>query len=445
MHTGAVPAVRAFRRRLGGIVRDTGWTGANEIVTLLTGLVVLQVLIVGLGPAAYGRYAAVAALSGILTTLSSVWVVMLLLQYTLQQGRQIDEAFRVALGLAVPASLLALVVGAGLGALLIPNLSLPVIVAFVAAELLGGVLFMVSGAAVQAVSGLPAATRVRLFSIITRFTVVVGVGLSGRASLPLLAACLLLGNALVGLIVFLVVTRRLRLRRLPARPQMADVRQGLPYAGVLAALSIQEDSDKIFLATLANPVDAGLYAAAYKVVQLGFIPVRALLSSSHPRFLVNTPGTNREHVRRAVRFTAPTAAYGIVATLGIVVLAPVVPEIFGEEYDGTLPLLIGLAPLVLLRTLSLFPPNALLGLGRYTLRLKAILGCTLVNLALNAALIPVLSVTGAIVATLITEVVVGVVVWWCLVKAQHSHDTDYRGNDRPSTADEPESAGAAPH
>lgn len=409
-------------RRLGGIVRDTGWVGASEVVTLLTGLVTLQVLIVGLGPVSYGRYAAVAALAAILTTLSSVWVVLLLLQHTMQDGLSVPDAFAVSLGLAVPAAGVSLVVGVCLGPFLIPTLSLPTIAAFVAADLLSGVFFMVSAAAVQAADGLPAATRVRLLALLTRFVAVLGVGVSGRPSLPLLAACLLAGNAAVGLLVFLRVTRRLGLPRLPRRTRLVHVRQGLPYAGVLASLAVQEDSDKIFLARLADPVDAGLYAAAYKVVQLGFIPVRALVGSSHPRFLVDTAGVRNEHLRRALTYTAPAAAYGVVATLGIVVLAPVIPTVFGSEYDGTLPLLMGLAPLVLLRTLSLFPLNALLGLSRYRLRFLAILGSTLLNLALNAVLIDALSVTGAVLSTLITEVALVVIVWSCVVAAQRRHD-----------------------
>lgn len=410
------------RRRVTGMARDTGWTGANEVVTLATGLVMLQVLIVGLGPAAYGRYAAVAALAAILTTLSSVWVVLLLLQHTLRDGRDVRSAYRVSLGLALSASVLAMGIGVAIGPLLIPSLSLPVIAAFIAADLLGGILFAVSGAAVQAVHGLPPATRVRLLWVLTRFVAVVLVGVSGRASLPLLAGALLTANLLVGGVVFLRVTRSLGLRRLPIIPRWHSAKEGLPYAGVLVSTSIQEDSDKIFLARLADPVNAGLYAAAYKVVQLGFIPLRALLASSHPRFLVNTPGVTNEHLSRAIRFTVPAAAYGLVATIGIVVLAPVVPVVFGSEYDGTLPLLIGLAPLVLLRTLTTLAPNALLGLGRYSMRFYAFFGCTVLNLVLNAVLISAFSVTGAVVATLCTEVVLVMVIWGCVVRAQRQHD-----------------------
>jgi O-antigen/teichoic acid export membrane protein len=164
---------------------------------------------------------------------------------------------------------------------------------------------------------------------------------------------------------------------------------------------VQEDSDKILLVRFADDTDAGLYAAAYRLVQLGFIPVRALIGSSHPRFLVNTPGEKKEHLGRAVRYTRPAALYSIVALVGIVVTAPVVPAFFGSEYDGTLPLLIALSPLVLLRSLSLFPLNALMGLGRYGTRFAIIAAAAVLNVGLNLVLIPPLSIWGAVIATMI--------------------------------------------
>jgi O-antigen/teichoic acid export membrane protein len=429
--------VRSIWHRLRGIITDTGWTGAKEVVTLVTGLVVLQVLIVGLGPAAYGRYAAVSVLAGILTMLSSSWVQMLLLQRTLRNARPLDEAFARSLGMALPATAVAFALGCVLGALLIPGLAFSTIALFIAAELLGGLLLQLSAAAVQSARGVPAATRVRMLLVLTRFFVVVGVGLSGRADLPLLAVSLFVGYGLVGIVVFWWTTRTLSLPRLPTRFPAHDLREGLSYAGTLAALAIQEDSDKVFLVRLVDPVSAGLYAAAYRIVQLGFIPIRALQASSHPRFLVNTAGARNEHLSRAVRYTLPTAGYGVAAVVGIVMIAPHVPLLFGTEYEGTSSLMIGLAPLVLLRSLSLFPVNSLLGLERHRLRFLTMLACTVLNLVLNAALIPHHSVWGAVAATLVTEVVFVLAAWGALSVAQRRHDQHTPPVSVASTADAP--------
>jgi O-antigen/teichoic acid export membrane protein len=410
--------------RLTSIVRDTGWVGASEVVNLVTGFVILNVLIRTLGPVGYGRYVAVAALAAILVTLSSTWVIMVLLQQGLQDRRPLREVHAESLGLASSAALLALLAGLGLGHLLLPDLPMVVVAAFVGGELLGGVLIHVSAAIVQVAHGLPAATRVRLMQTVSRFLVVLVLALSGEFNLPALGASLLTTYAVVGTAVHLHTVRRLGLRPWPARPTMKGLRTGAPYAGVLVSLAIQEDSDKILLVRFADDVEAGLYAAAYRLVQLAFLPIRALIGSSHPRFLINTPGVRNEHLDRAVRFTRPATLYSVVAVVGIIVTAPVVPAFFGSDYDGTLPLLIALSPLVLLRSISLFPLNALMGLGRYGTRFAIIASAALLNVVLNLALIPALSVWGAVLSTGVTELYLIVLVWVGLVRAQRHQDRE---------------------
>ena len=409
--------------RLTSIVRDTGWTGTSEVVNLLTSFLILNVLIRTLGPSGYGRYVAIAALAAILVTLSSTWVVLVLLQRGLQQERPLRQAHAEALSLAFWAGVLAFVLGLGLSRLLLPELSLGVVAAFVGAELLVGVLVQVSAGAVQLADGLPAATRLRLLPTLSRFFVVLVLLLLGTFDLQTLGFALLATYSTVGGAVYLTTVRRLGLRLLPGGLTWTGLRDGLPYAGVLVSLAVQEDSDKILLVRFADDVHAGLYAAAYRLVQLGLIPIRALLGSSHPRFLVNTPGERGEHLGRAVRYTRPAALYSVVAVIGIVVTAPVVPAFFGSEYDGTLPLLVALAPLVLLRSVSLFPLNALMGLGRYGTRFSVIGSAAVLNVALNLVLIPRLSVWGAVIATMVTEVYFIVLVWAATVRGQRRHDS----------------------
>ena len=417
-------------RSLAEVVRDTGWVGVAEFVTLVSGLAVLNVLIVGLGPAGYGRYAAVQALAATFTTLACSWVVMLLFQHAMQQQRVLRDAFGSAFSIVLCTASLAWIVGTGVATLLLPALPIEVIAAFMAAELVAGALVGVGSAAVQLELGMPTATKLRLLPTVGRFLVVVGLGVTGNARLEVLGPALLIAQSLAGVFVLLWAARRLRLPLRPGRPSLRDARDGFPHAGVLAALAVQEDSDKVLMIRLADPVDAGLYAAAYRLVQLGLIPMRALVGATHPRFLVETPGRTNEHLRRALHFTAPCAAYGVLATVVVLVGAPLVPELLGAEYEGTAPILLMLAPYVLLRGLTLFPMNALLGLTRYRLRFWTILLCSLLNVSLNLALIPLLGVEGAVISTIVTEVVFIVGSWWALVRAQARHDREKRPDER---------------
>jgi O-antigen/teichoic acid export membrane protein len=411
-----------MRNRGSGIVRDTGWAGVSEATNLVTGFLILNLLIRQLGPASYGRYVAVMAFTGILVMLSSSWVVMVLLQHAIQAQRELREAFASALALALPTALLAFTVGLVLSPLVLPGVPLRVVMGFAGAELLAGSLVNLSAAAVQVAHGLPAATKVRLLQMITRFGVVVALAASQQFDLETLAGTLLAAYAVLGSVVFLVTVKRLGLRLTPRRPRLRDVKDGMPYAGVMVAFAVQEDSDKIILVRFVDPVAVGLYAASYRIVQLAFLPIRALIGSSHPRFLVDTPGVRNEHVERALRYTRPTILYSVLAAALVAVAAPVVPAFFGAEYEGTRALLIALAPLLVLRSFSLFPLNALMGLSRYGLRFSLIAVAALANIALNLALIPLIGVWGAVAATILTEVLVAVAVWLVIMRAQRRHD-----------------------
>lgn len=425
-----------IRQRLkgsfGGLVRDTGWTGASEIVNLVTGFVVLNVLIRTLGPVGYGRYVAIAALSAILVTLSSTWVVMVLLQQGIQEHQPLRAAHAQAAGMASSAAAAVFALGVVLSPVLLPDLPVRVAATFIAGELLAGVLIAVSSAAVQIADGLPAAIKLRLIQSVARFAVILALALLGAFRLDVLANALFVTYVVLGLTIYTMTVRRLGLSFWPQRPVRKGMRDGYPYAGVLVASAMQEDADKILLVRFADSVDAGLYAAAYRIVQLGFLPIRALIGAAHPRFLVNTPGMVNEHLDRAVRFTKPAMLYGAVATIGIMVTAPVVPAFFGTEYDGTLPLLLALAPLVLLRSASLFPLNALMGLSRYGTRFAVVAAAAALNIGLNLVLIPPLSVWGAVIATAVTEVTVITLVWAGVIRAQRQHNL---GAPVPAAAD----------
>jgi O-antigen/teichoic acid export membrane protein len=213
------------------------------------------------------------------------------------------------------------------------------------------------------------------------------------------------------------------------RPRASDVRRGLSYAGTLLSFSVQEDADKVLLVRLADPVLAGLYAAAYRGVQIATMPLRALVVASHRTFLEPADGPGA-HVRRTLRFTVPAAAYAAVATAGLLVLAPLVPWLLGPEYDGSQAMFMLLAPLVLLRGLAHLPFNALMGLGRNDLRLAIVAVCAVLSTGLCVVLIPLHSWTGAAVATLVSEATFVVLTWLALLHCQ-------RSEDRATTAPDP--------
>jgi O-antigen/teichoic acid export membrane protein len=207
-----------------------------------------------------------------------------------------------------------------------------------------------------------------------------------------------------------------------AWPSWRESRDALSFAAALLSFSVHEDADKILMVRLADPATAGLYAAAYRAVQVAVAPLRALMAASHRRFLEHNPDRAGEHLHRALRYTAAGAAYGGGAALALFAAAPLLPLVLGPSYEGSVAMVRVLAVLTLLRGSGLFPFNGLMGLRRHGARLLTVGTAAGVAGVLSGVLIPRWSWWGGAVATLVAEMVFLGVCWTMLVREQRRHD-----------------------
>ena len=63
-----------------------------------------------------------------------------------------------------------------------------------------------------------------------------------------------------------------------------ELREGFWFSTSLSAQTIYNDVDKTMLARLATLDAAGIYAAAYRLIDIAFLPIRALLAAAYPSF-----------------------------------------------------------------------------------------------------------------------------------------------------------------
>ncbi len=419
------PPLTRLRARAAGVPRDAAWAGASEGSQLVAALCTFYFLTTELGPAIYGLYAGLQAMAATAATLSSASVVMFILQEAIRERRKINDVFPVSLGLALAAGSIMTVAVAGLGHLLLPGVSGDVIVLFTAAEVLGAAGVNLAAGAVQAVEGFSVAARMRTTFLFVRLLAVASLWSTGRLSLGTLTLTLLAVNCLSGAAALVFCSRRLGAPLRVTLPRRHEVRRSMSYGGVLAAFAVQEDGDKTLMVRFGTPVDAGLYAAAYRGVQLVMLPIKALLLGSHNRFLVDDEGVEGQHLRRSLWYTTLAGGYGLIAAAAMLLLAPAIAAVLGPKYAESAKVVRILAPLVLLRAMSLFAFNGLMGLGRNGVRVGIVTLCAVTNVVVNAVLIPRYSWRGAAAATLTTEAVFVVVTWGALTYLQRSHDTQH--------------------
>lgn len=195
------------------------------------------------------------------------------------------------------------------------------------------------------------------------------------------------------------------------RPVLRDyhplvrAREGLPYSVNAAATIAQNDSDKTLLVRSGYAEEAGLYSVAYRLSTMGYLPALAVLQAMFPRFFaVGGERGLSGSAALARRLVRPLAAYGLFAGVVLVVVAPLIPVVVGEEFRESTVLLMLLAPLPFFRILQAVSGDALTGAGQQTTRTACVLISAGVNVALNVAFIPRFGLAAALVSTFVAEV-----------------------------------------
>jgi O-antigen/teichoic acid export membrane protein len=191
---------------------------------------------------------------------------------------------------------------------------------------------------------------------------------------------------------------KLELRRI--KDELAE---GFYFSTGLSAQTIYNDIDKAMLARLSTLDATGIYGAAYRFIDIAFIPVRSLLLAASPSFFrVGRDGIESSfgHARKLM---VRPVLYSIVAFAGLMVLSPVIPAIIGPQYARTVEALRWLALLPLFKTLHYFIAESLTGAGYQGLRCLVQVFVAVVNVLLNIWLVPKYSWRGAAWVSVISD------------------------------------------
>ena len=183
---------------------------------------------------------------------------------------------------------------------------------------------------------------------------------------------------------------------------------------------VQEEFDKTLLNTYGYAADAGRYSAAYKVLQMASLPTKAVVSATHHRFLQQSDRPAHDQTHRAARLSVVVGAYSTVVSVLMFLLADWVPLILGDAFESAVEPLRAISFVLVIRSLTWFPFNGLMGLGLHRSRMIILVFTAGTNLTLNVLLIPDMSWQGAAIATYASESVFLILSWIVLLRARRS-------------------------
>jgi O-antigen/teichoic acid export membrane protein len=424
---------RVRTRPVGRLTRNAGvlLIGQGSRLLLQAGYFVL--LAQGLGVRDYGAFTAMLALTGMLAPFSTFGAINLMIKDVAVDGTKRASTFATTTRIAwLGGAILSLCICLASPLILPPGAPWWLFACIAIAEILFSRLIEVSAAAYQATEAVTKMALLQLAPVFARFLVVGVLTLTaGSFSLAMWCFAYVASTAACALLAMALKGRGLRNGERNVRAYLRRWREGVQFSISLAAQSSYNDIDKAMLGRLGSLEDNGAYSAAYRLIEVAFAPMRALLGASYPRFFSYGSEGIRSGLRFAGRLAPASIGVCIFASLALYLSADWVPWLLGEEYRDSAGALRGLAVLPVLRGIQYLAADTLTGAGLQGSRSAIQVGAAILNIAMNAILIPLYSWRGAIISTLVCEVLLAVSLWIAILMAVRKQS---KGDPRVSTS-----------
>jgi len=197
--------------------------------------------------------------------------------------------------------------------------------------------------------------------------------------------------------------------RLLGRPRWEPIRrghllEGLSFSFSSSAISLYNDLDKAMLVSYGMLAAAGIYGAAYRVIDVVSTPVFSLFAAASPRLFRSGVQAGPTGVApETARLLRWAACFGLLAAPLLAVCSPLLPRLFGHSFAASTRALQMLCLLPLLRGLHYAWGTAITACASQWLRTGTQAGAALLNLLLNLWLIPRWGWQGAAAASLLTD------------------------------------------
>lgn len=399
----------------GRLARSSLQTSVLLGLRVLTQAAVLILLTRLLGPQTYGAFAAAASLAvvlGILPNLGSGYVMMARAPHSKDT---VSEVWRYAWPLTVLLGLLLLTVYVPVARLIGSTnpLSLPVLFYLGATELLIVPFTMLLSFSLQARQRVPMSQFVqwlplglRVLAVLPCFFIAVSARLPAYALFQSLAALIGLG------IGFTITNRTGALYWRPRWPNKAELSLGTSYAVMHLVAANPSELDKVLAVRLVGEHDAGVYAAATRVMGALVTPVTAMLLAAQPR-LFQHAYQSTDQGNQLIRMIALLAlGWGLLCWVLLSLCSPFLPWLFGPRFAAMAPLMPWLAVVAIPLSMRFAAGTILVALGRPLERLGFELSGIAILLAAMLLLTPSLGIHGLALALFSSESSMALIGWW---------------------------------
>jgi O-antigen/teichoic acid export membrane protein len=379
---------------------------------LLIQAVFFTVIARSLGVGNYGSFVGVVALVGILYPFGALGSGNLLIKSVALDKKMFSAAWGGAIVTTAfcGAILIAIVVLVS-HFVLPPIIPMRLVLLVAVADILGLSLITIAGQAFQAFEQLQWTAAINVFLNASRLVGAVVLVVIHHHPSALQWGYVYLGcSTLAATAASALVFVKLGPPRLVLRRTLADFREGAYFSISLSAQTIYNDIDKTMLARLGTLDATGIYGAGYRLIDVSFAPVLALLYAAYTNFFRQGSAGISSSFSYARPLLLRAMGYALLIGIGILLFAGVVPYVLGSEYARTTEVLRWLSPLPVLKSIHYFLSDTLTGAGHQGLRSAIQTGVAIFNVLINFWLIPSYSWRGAAWASIASDALLAIAV-----------------------------------
>ncbi len=395
------------------LVRGTAWLLLGRGMSLVLQAAYFVTIARTLGVAKYGEFVSITALMAIVSPFVGLGIEILLLK-NVAKNRNLFAAYWgnslfVTLVTGVGFILLLMLLAPSL---LAHSISPLAILLVAVSDLIFGSITNIAGRSFQAIDRLNVSAQIGIFVMFTK--VLAAIALLKYFPNPTGLEWVWLystSSLLSALFAVILIQRWLGTPTLELGRLKSELGEGVSFSISNSAYTIYSDIDKTMLGKLSTLAATGIYAAAYRLIDVAFIPVISICGAAYADFFRK----GKDGVGAALVFAKPlvaiSASYSLLAGLGLFLLSPLVPIVLGDEYIPVVEALRWLSPIPLFRAMQHLGGDILSGSGFQSWRSGMETSIAGFNIALNWWLIPLYSWHGAAWASLMSDGLLTICFW----------------------------------
>ncbi|NJL19646.1 MAG: oligosaccharide flippase family protein [Leptolyngbyaceae cyanobacterium SM1_3_5] len=193
-----------------------------------------------------------------------------------------------------------------------------------------------------------------------------------------------------------------------------ELAQGFSFSVGASAENIYNDLDKGMLVKLSTTEATGIYGAAFQIFSVSLTPLHALMMAAYRKFFQKGASGIKGSLELCKKLIPVSLGYSLLGMTGILILASFLPKILGEQYADSALALIWFSPLIFIRAIHSLGADVLTGANYQKARSTSQILVAFANGILNFWLIPLYQWRGAILATIVSEVLLMILLWSCV-------------------------------